>query len=103
MSGEGFCSIGKRPKQEWTNDRNAGRNKSQCKQSGQTVPRMSQPESEDRKEIQKDSRMVRCTLLSGSRWNTEEKCMRTYKGTFDIFIGVEHRTRQEEMGWTCKQ
>ena len=36
-------------------------------------------------------------MLNGSAWNTEKKYMRRYKGTFDIFIGIEHRLRKEEM------
>ena len=47
--------------------------------------------------MQKESRMVRCTLLNGSAWCTEKKNMRRCKGTFDIFLGVEHRMKKEEM------
>ena len=56
-----------------------------------------QEESKDRQEMQKESRMVRCTFLFGSVWCIEKKVMRRYKGTFDIFFGVEHRMREEEM------
>ena len=41
--------------------------------------------------------MVRCTLLNWSVWNTERKYMRSYRGTFDIFFGIEHRMKKEEM------
>ena len=47
--------------------------------------------------MQKESRTARCTLLNGATWNTEKKYMSRYKGTFDIFIGVEYRMRKEEM------
>ena len=40
---------------------------------------------------------MRCTLLNGSTWSTERKYMRSYKGTFDIFFGMEHRLRKAEM------
>ena len=39
--------------------------------------------------------MVRSTLLNESTWSTEKKYMRRHKG--DIFFGVEHRMRKEEM------
>ena len=29
---------------------------------------------------------IRCTLLNGSAWSSEKKCMRRYKGAFDIFL-----------------
>ena len=41
--------------------------------------------------------MVRCTSLNSSAWSKEKKHMRRYKGNFDIFFGVEHRMRKEEM------
>ena len=40
---------------------------------------------------------MRCALLSGSAWSTEKKYVRRYRGTFDIFFGIEHRLRKEEM------
>ena len=36
-------------------------------------------------------RMARCTSLNGSTWSSEKKNMRRYKGTFDVFFGVERR------------
>ena len=36
-------------------------------------------------------------MLDGSAWSTEKKYMRRYKGTFDIFFGIEHRLRKEEL------
>ena len=59
--------------------------------------RRRQPRGEDRTEMKKEARMVRCTLLNGSAWRTERKNMRKYKGTFDIFFGLEHRMKKEEM------
>ena len=41
--------------------------------------------------------MVRCTLWSGSAWCTERKSMRRHNGTFDLFFGIEHRMRREEV------
>ena len=41
--------------------------------------------------------MVRWTLLNGSAWCIEKKFLRRYKGTSDIFLGVEHRMRKEAM------
>ena len=35
--------------------------------------------------------------LNGSAWSTEKKFLRRYKGTFDVFFGIEHRLRKEEM------
>ena len=40
---------------------------------------------------------LKCTLLNGSAWSTEKKYTRRYKGTFDTFIGTEHRLRKDEM------
>ena len=39
--------------------------------------------------MQKETRRV--------AWSTERKYVRRYKGTFDIFFGVEHRMRKEVM------
>ena len=44
-----------------------------------------------------EMRKSKCTLLNGSAWSTEKKYMRRYEGTFDIFFGIEHRLRKEEM------
>ena len=41
----------------------------------------------------KESNMIKCALLTGFAWSTENK----YKGTFDVFLGVDHRMRKEEM------
>ena len=32
------------------------------------------------------AKMLRCTLLNGSAWSAERKCMRRYKGKCDIFF-----------------
>ena len=55
------------------------------------------PKGEDRANMKKEAKLLRCTLLNGSAWSTEKKYMRRYKGTFDIFFGIEHRLRKEEM------
>ena len=39
---------------------------------------------------------MKCTLVNGSPWSTEKKYM-VHKGTCDIFFGIEHRLRKEEM------
>ena len=38
-----------------------------------------------------------CALLHGSAWSTERKYMRRYNGNFDVFFGIKHRLRNEEM------
>ena len=48
-------------------------------------------------EMRKEEKRFLCTLLHGSTWSTERKYMRRNKGTFDIFFGVEHRLRKEDM------
>ena len=52
----------------------------------------------DRNEMRKEERIMRwCALLNDSAWSTEREHMRRYKGTFDIFFGIEHRLVKEEM------
>ena len=51
----------------------------------------------DRTEMRKEEERLRCTLLKGSAWSTERKYMRRYKGRCDIFFGIGHRMRKEEM------
>ena len=88
-SGGGECSIGTRPIQIISMQ---GRSEVNAGFRGQANPkRPRQEECEDRKEMQKESRVVRCTSLNGSTWSTEKKNIRRYKGTVDIFFGVEHR------------
>ena len=41
-----------------------------------------QEEKKCRSGMQKESTMVRCTLLNGSAWSTEKKYMRRYKRYF---------------------
>ena len=36
-------------------------------------------------------------MQNGSAWSTERKYMRRYKGKCDIFFGIEHRLRKEEI------
>ena len=55
------------------------------------------PRKEDRTEMEKEAESLRCTLLNGSAWSTEKKYTRRYKGRCDIFFGIEHRLRMEEM------
>ena len=56
------------------------------------------PKGEDGANMKKETKLLRCTLLNGSAWSTEKKYMRRYKGTFDIFFGIEHRLRKENEG-----
>ena len=51
----------------------------------------------DRTEMRKEEKRLRCALLNGSAWSTEKKYMRRHKGTSDIFFGIEHRLRKEEV------
>ena len=62
-----------------------------------TPKRWKQPKGEDRIEMKKEARVVRCALLNGLAWSTEMKYMRRYKGKCDIFFGIEHRLRTAEM------
>ena len=46
----------------------------------EAVPkRWKQPKREDRTEIKKEARRLRCTLPNGPAWSTEKKYMRRYK------------------------
>ena len=56
-----------------------------------------QSKGKDRTEMKKEAKLLRCTLLYGSAWSTLRKYMRRYKGRCDIFFGIEHRLRKEEM------
>ena len=47
--------------------------------------------------MRKEEKRLKCTLLNGSARSTERKCKRRYKGKCDIFFGIEHRLRKEEM------
>ena len=50
-----------------------------------------------RTEMRKEEKRLWCALLNGSAWSTERKYMWRYRGTFDVFFGIEHRLRKEEM------
>ena len=47
--------------------------------------------------MRKEEKRLKCTLPNGSAWSTEKKYMRRYRGKCDIFFGMEHRLRKEEM------
>ena len=49
--------------------------------------RWKQPKGEDRANMKKEAKLLRCTLLNGSAWSTERKYMRRYEGECDIFFG----------------
>ena len=49
--------------------------------------------------MRKEDNNLRCALLNGSVWSTELMYMRRYKGTFDVFFGMEQRG-QGRM-WVC--
>ena len=59
--------------------------------------RWKQPNGEDRAEMKKEAKLLRCTLLNRSAWSTDRKYMRRYKGKCDVFFGIKHRLRKEEM------
>ena len=59
--------------------------------------RWKQPKGEDRTEMKKEMKLLRRTLLNGSAWSTERKYMTKFVGKCDIFFGIEHRLRKEEM------
>ena len=46
--------------------------------------RWSQPKGEDKTEMKKEAKLLRCTLHNGSVWSTEKKYMRRYKGKCDV-------------------
>ena len=47
--------------------------------------------------MKKEAKLLRCTSPNGSAWSTERKYIGRYKGKCDIFFGMEHRLRTEEM------
>ena len=57
--------------------------------------RWKQPKGEDRTEMKKEAKLLRCTLLNGSAWTTERKYMRRYKGKFDFFFFWESAQAEE--------
>ena len=59
--------------------------------------RWRQPRGEDRTEMKIDANLLGCALVNGSTWSTKRKYMRRYKGKCDIFFGIKHRLRKEEM------
>ena len=59
--------------------------------------RWKQPKGEESAEMQKEAKLLRCTLLNGSAWSTDRKYMRKNIGKCDVFFGIEHRLRMEEM------
>ena len=62
-----------------------------------TSKRWRQSIGKDRTEMKKEARRLRCTLLNGSALSTQKKFLRRYTGKCDIFFGLEHRLRKEEM------
>ena len=68
-----------------------------CIDAAEIPKKWRQPKGADRTEMRKEEKRLKCILLNGSVWSTEKKYLRTYKGTFDIFFGIEHRLRKEEM------
>ena len=44
---------------------------------------------EDRTEMEKEAKLLRCTLLNGTAWSAERKYMRRYGGKCDVFFGME--------------
>ena len=59
--------------------------------------RWKQRKGEDKANVKKEETLTRCTLLNGSAWSPERKYMRRCKGKCDIFFGIEHRSRKEDM------
>ena len=69
----------------------------QMKRMKEIQKKWRQPKGADRTEMRKEEKRLKCAMLKGSAWSTEMKSMRRYKGTFDIFFGIDHRLRKEEM------
>ena len=92
------CCSRRTTKKNGIGDENATRSADQRKQfEGEGTQKVKAAKREDRNEMKKEVRVLRCTSLSGSTWSTERKCMRRYKGKCDIFLAIEHRLRKEEM------
>ena len=51
--------------------------------------RWKQPKGEDRTEMKKEAKLLRCTLPNCSAWSTGRKYVRRYKGKCDIFFGAQ--------------
>ena len=68
----------------------------------QAVGSSRQEERKDRKEVQKESRMIR-VYLNSMTWSTEKKYKRRYKGTFEIFFRVERRNEERRDGGAVQQ
>ena len=58
--------------------------------------RWRQPQGEDRTEMKKEAKLLRCTLLDGSAWSTEKSTVRRYRGNCDVFF--RDRALTEEGG-----
>ena len=59
--------------------------------------RWRQPEGEDRTELKKEATYLRCTLLDGSAWSTEEKVHgKMQRKVRCLFFGMEHRLKEEQ-------
>ena len=69
----------------------------QEKQTEKIPRKWKRPKGDDRTEMRKEVKRLKCTLPNGSAWSTERKYMRRYKGKCDVFFGKEHRLRKEEM------
>ena len=69
----------------------------ESKRTEATPKRWKQPKGKDGTEVKKEARRLRCTLLNGLEWSTEKKYLRRYRGKCDIFFGIEHRLRKDEM------
>ena len=59
--------------------------------------RWKQPKGEAGANIKKEEKLLRCRLSNGSAWSTKRKYMRRCKGKCDIFFGIKHVLRKEEM------
>ena len=89
------------PGEDWATCQRCSRRTAEKVQGGrwaEEIPqRWRQPKGEDRTEMNKEAKLLRCTLQHGSAWSTERKYMRRYKGKCNLFFGIEHRLRKEEM------
>ena len=52
----------------------------------ETSQRWRQLKGEDRTEMKKEARRLRCTVLNGSTWSTEKKYMRRHQRKYNIFL-----------------
>ena len=75
----------------------------QEEQKGKHPRKWKRSKGVDWTETRKEEKRLRCTLLNGSAWSTEKKCMRRYNGTFDIFFWKTAQIKERGNGGRVQQ